>query len=84
MNKENRNTATGKYWMIYPKSKEAKDWVDKKEKGSKFLYLLFPFKPDKNTMTAREALQKVIDVTGIKGFSLAYIDIHNSVEEKEA
>lgn len=83
MEKGNQDTKAGKYWLIYPKSKEAKDWIDINKKGGKLFSYLFPLKPVTGEMTAKEALEKVIEVTGVKGFSLAYIDIHKSLEDIE-
>ena len=67
--------------MIFPKSKEAKEAGVKH--GLKFYNALYGLKPSKGDVTAKEALETVIKLTGVKGFCLAYVDIHKSVEEKE-
>ena len=76
-----KDTKTGKYWMVFPKSKEAKDAVVKH--GLRLYDALYNLKPDGKTITAREAMETVIKMTGVKGFCLAYIDVHKSVEEME-
>lgn len=77
----NRNTKTGKYWMIFPKSAEAKDAM--KKYNFDFYQVLYTTGRDNKSPTAKEALQSVIDLTGVKGFALAFVDIHPSLEERE-
>ena len=76
-----RNTKTGKYWMIFPKSEEAKEATVKQ--GLNFYQVLFTTGKDDKPPTAKDALQSVIELTGVKGFALAFVDIHPSVEERE-
>jgi len=76
-----KDTKTGKYWMIFPKSKEAKEACIKH--GLRLYDSLYDIRPDNKTISAKEALETVIKMTGVKGFALAFIDIHNSVEDRE-
>ena len=76
-----KNTKTGKYWMIFPKSEEAKEAMKKYELN--FFQVLYTTGQDNKSPTAKDALQAVVDLTGVKGFGLALVDIKPSVEEKE-
>ena len=76
-----RDTKTGKYWMIFPKSTEAKEAME--NHNLKLLEMLYNIGGDNKQPTAKEALQNVIELTGVYGFALAFIDVHPSVEERQ-